>query len=87
MLVEDEIVAERKRLVEEGLEAGAVTIAWHLEQRGVTPPSVATIWRMLTRRGFVVPQPDKRPHASYLPFEGSRCPRCPRHHKRGEGGI
>ncbi len=25
------------------------------------PPAVSTIWRILTRRGFVVPQPQKRP--------------------------
>lgn len=76
ILVEDEIVAERKRLVDEGLEAGAVTIAWHLCERGITPPSVATIWRVLTRRGFVVPQPQKRPHASYVRFEATLPNEC-----------
>jgi transposase-like protein len=28
-------------------------------------PAVATIWRILVRRGFVTPQPQKRPRSSY----------------------
>ena len=31
-------------------------------------PSVATIWRILTRRGFVTPQPQKRPRSSFIRF-------------------
>ncbi len=31
-------------------------------------PSVATIWRILSRRGFVTPQPQKRPRSSYVRF-------------------
>ena len=31
-------------------------------------PSVATIWRILTRRGFVTPQPHKRPRSSWHRF-------------------
>jgi transposase InsO family protein len=34
-------------------------------------PSVATIWRVLVRRGFVVPEPRKRPKSSYRRFEAS----------------
>ena len=50
--VEDEIVLLRKQLTEAGLDAGAVTIQWHLAQRGAAP-SVSSIWRVLKRRGFV----------------------------------
>ena len=32
-------------------------------------PSIATIWRNLSRRGFVTPQPHKRPRSSYVRFE------------------
>jgi hypothetical protein len=32
-------------------------------------PSVSTIWRILVRRGFVTPQPQKRPHSSFIRFE------------------
>ena len=35
------------------LECGAQTIAYHLARRGETPPSVATIHRVLVRRGMV----------------------------------
>ena len=31
-------------------------------------PSVSTIWRILTRRGFVTPQPHKRPRSSWRTF-------------------
>jgi transposase len=68
--VEDEIIALRKDLDRHGHEAGAATIAAHLEQRhgpdGV--PAVSTIWRILSARGFVTPQPHKRPKSSYERF-------------------
>jgi len=67
--VEEQIVALRKTLVEQGLDAGAHTIAFHLHQRHGSAPSPATIWRILSRRGFVTPQPQKRPKSSYVRFE------------------
>ena len=66
--VEDAIVALRKDLAEAGHDAGAETIAWHLRQRAGCAPSVATIWRILSRRGFVIPQPHKRPRSSWHRF-------------------
>ena len=57
--VEDEIVTLRKDLVDQGLDAGAATIAAHLHRRHGSSPSVATIWRILVRRGFVTPQTPK----------------------------
>ena len=53
--VEDSVVALRKELAGAGHDAGAETIAWHLRQRAGCSPSVATIWRILSRRGFVTP--------------------------------
>ena len=35
-------------------------------------PSVATIWRILTRRGFVTPQPHKRPKSSWRSFQAEQ---------------
>ena len=67
--VEDEIVAWRKRLAEDGLDAGARTIAWHLNQSGADVPALSTIHRVLRRRGFVTPQPQKRPRSSWVRFE------------------
>lgn len=72
--VEDAIVALRKELAEDGHDHGASTIQWHLSQdrrfkRAV--PSVATVHRILVRRGFVTPQPHKRPKSSWCRFEAS----------------
>jgi len=70
--LEDEIVELRKSLAEHGLDAGAHTIAFHLAQRHPAVPSVATIWRILSRRGFVTPQPQKRPKSSFVRFEADQ---------------
>jgi len=59
--VEDAIVSMRKQLDDDGFDAGAETIVWHLEQAGVTVPHVATVYRILVRRGFVIPEPKKAP--------------------------
>ncbi len=43
-----ELIKElRISLITQGLDAGATTIAWHLEQQGITPPGTSTIWRIL----------------------------------------
>jgi transposase InsO family protein len=65
---EDEIVTLRKELTDSGFDAGAATIHYHLSQRHDHPPSVPTIWRVLRARGFVTPQPQKRPKSSYTRF-------------------
>lgn len=65
---EDEIVELRKDLDRDGHDAGAATIAFHLQQRHGHAPAPSTIWRILTARGFVTPQPHKRPRSSYLRF-------------------
>jgi transposase InsO family protein len=70
--VEDAVVALRKELGEAGLDAGAATIQWHLGRRGLRAvPSVSTIWRILCRRGFVIPAPKKRPKSSLRRFEAA----------------
>jgi transposase InsO family protein len=66
--LEEAIVALRKALTDQGLDAGADTIRWHLQQDGLTAPSTATIWRTLKRRGFLTPQPHKRPRSSWQRF-------------------
>jgi transposase InsO family protein len=62
---EEAIIRLRKDLP---LECGAQTIAYHLARRGETPPSVATIHRVLVRRGMVTPQPEKRPKVAWKRF-------------------
>ena len=67
--LEDQIIRLRKTLTRRGLDAGAETIAAHLATAGVSPvPAVSTIWRILSRRGFVAPQPQKRPRSSWRRF-------------------
>ena len=66
--VEDEIVEIRKGLDRHGHEAGAATIAFHLQARHGTAPAVSTIWRILSARGFVIAPPHKRPKSSYIRF-------------------
>jgi len=71
---EDAIIRLRKELSKQGLDAGAETIAAHLARQappgGGRPaiPAVSTIWRILSRRGFVRPQPQKRPRSSWKSF-------------------
>lgn len=76
-VVEDEIVSWRKHLVEAGLDAGARTIHWHLvRSQVVAVPSRSTIHRVLVRRGFVTPQPQKRPRTSWTRFESDLPNEC-----------
>jgi transposase InsO family protein len=63
------VIELRARLIGDGLDAGPVTIAWHLEQEGLKPPAPSTISRILTAAGLVSPQPRKRPRSSYARFE------------------
>ena len=69
--VEDRIIMLRKTLTRRGLDAGADTIAAHLAADPSIPnvPAISTIWRILKRRGFVTPQPHKRPRSSWKRFE------------------
>ncbi len=67
--VEERIVVLRKHLTDLGYDAGASTIRDKLETEGLAAPSVTTIWRVLSRRGFVTPQPHKRPRSSYVRFQ------------------
>ena len=59
----------RKQLSDAGLDAGAETIGWHLTHHHRTTLSRATIHRILTRSGAVIPDPAKRPKTSYLRFQ------------------
>jgi len=74
--LEDEIVALRKELADLGVDAGACTIHYHLGLRHERVPSVSTIWRVLRRRGFVTPQPHKRPRSSWVRFEARLPNEC-----------
>jgi transposase InsO family protein len=70
------IVALRKDLAGQGLDAGPHTIAWHLDHHHGARVSAATISRHLTRAGLVTPDPAKRPRSSYLRFEAAQPNEC-----------
>jgi transposase InsO family protein len=67
--VRGRVIELRGQLTANGLDAGPVTIAWHLEKEGFKPPAPATISRILHQAGLITPQPRKRPRSSYLRFE------------------
>jgi transposase InsO family protein len=74
--VEVRIIELRKELLDLGTDAGADTIHTHLEREGLTAPSISTIQRILTRRGFVTPAPKKRPKSSYIRFAAELPNEC-----------
>ena len=61
--VRERIVELRLQLSKDGLDAGPLTIAWHLEQEGHRPPAASTIRRILHAAGLVVAEPRKRPRS------------------------
>jgi transposase InsO family protein len=69
--VAEEIVRLRAALLAEGLDAGALTIQWHLAKRAQRVPSTSSIIRLLRRRGLVIPEPHKRPRSSFIRFEAA----------------
>jgi transposase InsO family protein len=72
--LEERIVRLRKTLAKAGYDAGAATIAEHLARDAEVPkvPALSTIWRILSRRGFVVPQPHKRPRSAWKRFTAAQ---------------
>ena len=59
----------RSELEAQGHDAGAATIAYHLQSRIKDAPSRATVWRILKRQRLIVAQPQKRPRSSLIRFE------------------
>jgi transposase InsO family protein len=66
------VIELRSRLVADGLDAGPVTIAWHLEREGFRAPAPATISRILSGAGLITPQPRRRPRSSYTRFQADQ---------------
>jgi transposase InsO family protein len=68
----ERVIELRSQLTADGLDAGPVTIAWHLEREGLRALSTSTIRRILHRAGLIIPQPRKRPRSSYIRFEADQ---------------
>ena len=74
--IREHIIATRLRLVRDGLDAGPLTLAWHLQQAGLPTPSTSTIRRVLHAAGLIMPEPRKRPRSSYRRFEAAQPNEC-----------
>jgi transposase InsO family protein len=76
--VEELIVELRKQLEEIGTDAGPATIHHWLGRRldPARVPSEATIWRVLSRRGFIVADPSKSPGRRWRSFAAERANEC-----------
>lgn len=70
------ILTQRQELLGQGLDAGAHTIAWHLEHHQGLTVSPATIWRRLRDAGLIEDQPKKRPKSSYIRFQAEQPNEC-----------
>jgi transposase InsO family protein len=70
------ILRLRKELADQGLDAGADTIGWHLQHRHGVTVSRASINRYLAGAGLVTPQPKKRPRSSYIRFAAELPNEC-----------
>lgn len=66
------VVNLRRSLTRQGLDAGAVTIAWHLQHHHQITVSRATIHRILRRANLVVADPKKKPRSSYIRFQAEQ---------------
>lgn len=70
------VIAVRRDLTLQGLDAGPHTIATHLAQQHIPVPSLATIWRICSRAGLITPEPRKRPKRSYTRFQADLPNEC-----------
>jgi transposase InsO family protein len=70
--IRDRVIELRLALRADGLDAGPVTIAWHLEREGHRAPSTSTIRRILHGAGLIVAEPRKRPRSSYVRFQAAQ---------------
>ena len=66
----------RRELASGGLDAGPVTIRWHLQRRHQITVSISTIRRRLVAAGLVEPNPKKKPKSAYIRFEADLPNEC-----------
>jgi transposase InsO family protein len=66
------VVALRQQLTRDGLDAGADTIAWHLQHHHNVKLSRATIYRIIRQANLITPEPAKKPKSSYIRFQAEQ---------------
>jgi putative transposase len=74
--VEAAAVRIRKELAEDGWDHGPLSVRQQMLRVGLPTPSRATLARIFVRYGAVVPQPQKRPHASWRRFTFPKVHAC-----------
>ena len=75
--IEEGVLRKRKQLLEAGADHGPQSIVWALQRAKFSAvPSRSTVWRILTRHGVIVPQPQKRPKSATKRFTFSRPNAC-----------
>ena len=74
--LEERIVRLRKELDDVGWDHGPWSIRQLLAREVAMVPSESTIWRILVRRGLIVPEPRKRPKVSLRRFQYARPNDC-----------
>jgi len=74
--VEAAAVRIRKELADGGWDHGPVSVRARMLAEGLPAPSRATLARIFTRRGMVVPQPAKRPRSSWRRFTFAHVHAC-----------
>lgn len=75
--VEELAVKIRKELADEGLDHGPVTVRYQLQQLGIIKaPAASTLARVFSRRGMVIPQPQKRPRSANRRFAFGQVHEC-----------
>lgn len=62
------VLEVRAELEKAGFDYGPLSVQSKLRRRGVTPPSRATLARIFTRSGVVVPEPKKKPRSALRRF-------------------
>jgi transposase InsO family protein len=70
--VVDRVLQLRAQLTRDGLDAGADTIAWHLQHHHHITLSRATIYRIIRRANLIIAEPRKKPRSSYIRFQAEQ---------------
>ncbi|MGO4382913.1 integrase core domain-containing protein [Specibacter sp. RAF43] len=64
----DLLLGTRAQLEAAGFDSGPLSVIAKLRRQGFEPPSRATVARIFSRAGVVVPEPRKKPRSAYIRF-------------------